>query len=412
MSLKDIYVYKNWLSFTCTSHHKTKRYSVLYTLESVRSSLLSILFYLLSLSLALHHERTHAALLALPTGESEHILWERALVVYDQLSQQQTVIGEASISGSPSHFALLIATPQVPTINYTTTRIWRRLLPYTSLQSTQVKRLKITPYSLLWRALSSPAENAEDEDGKTDVLRSNDTQVHLVESGLHEWLIRRGLTLTPEQALSVKKVYREGFAITALHVKPRHRQKEPKVSETWTSTWVFTHDVQRPYHLHLAPSPLMVPGLTELEEKSDLLEKQRPRLRLVFLSDHTLAYKISEVGISNETKMASELDSGTLAHKWTGVTHTLGRVEVSELNETLNSQNWSFNRRGVLSAFELSTPLGLQQIMGVEVNEESIIAPEVSVEEKIYQLNIPLELSLMIMTALFYFMRSRQQRWN
>ena len=298
---------------------------------------LSKLPYVFILYITLIGTFAHGALLALPSGESERINWERALVVYDRLSQQQTVIGEVSVSGSPSHFAILLATP-ILTVSYTTTRIWRKMRPYVSHRSKLVKSLKINPYSVILRALRTPPQARDQSEGKIAVLKSSDTQVHLLERDLHAWLIRRGLTLTPEQALSVKKVYREKFVITALHVKPRHQNSKKSPTETWTSSWVFTHEVQHPYYLYLSPTQLNLNGLETSMRTSEEEHKKRSSLKLSFLSDQSLAYQILPVGISPSE---SWLDKHQL-DEWSGLLSTLGRVEISELNQTLSAQNLEF----------------------------------------------------------------------
>ena len=90
-----------------------------------------------------------AALLVLPHGVQQRLLWERALIVYDRLSRQQTVIAEVAVSGAPRHFAILVCTPPSATIDYTTTRIWRYLRRHLKRRVITKSKLSLEPYSLL-----------------------------------------------------------------------------------------------------------------------------------------------------------------------------------------------------------------------------------------------------------------------
>jgi hypothetical protein len=332
----------------------------------------------------------HAALLVLPSGEQHHIVWERVLVVYDSLSMQQTVIGESAVSGSPSQFAILIATPKVAMINYTTTRIWRKLGRYIKQKEFKTRTLSFSIYSWLWKMLKSPNQVVQNVTDKVDVLKSKDTQVHIRESALHEWLITRGLSLTPEQALSIKKVYNSGLAVTVLHVKPRAQKRQVPIHETWTSTWIFSHEVDEPHYLSLFQTPL---GFRE--EVSQTSDNQ---LKLYFISDQTLAYSIN-----SENKEETYTEDACMQ----GVAEVLSRVEINELNYALNAQNWSFNRRGILSAFELTAPLSIQRIRGRRVDRSKIQPRPTKIVPQVYLLAIPVELGLILLYFGLLFIRKR-----
>ena len=358
--------------------------------------------------------RAEAALIALPSGEAHSLLWERVLVVYDSLSKQQTVIGESAISGSPSQFAILIATPKTAVINYTTTRIWRKLSQYIKVPSRKTRALDLSVYSWLWTHFGFQTENTHKRSDKIDVLKSRDTQVHIQERALHEWLISRGLSLSPEQALSIKNVYQSGFSVTALHVRPRRSNKEVLADETWTSTWIFSHEVDEPYYVSILPSEsgLLNSKRTQLHRhdlsnktshhsKPDFTSEQsqgrgptQSQLRLSFISDQTLRPYHQSISETEEEVIR-------------GITKTLSRIQLKTLNQSLNAQNWSFNRRGVLSHFKLISPLGVQQIRAVVTDEKQIIMPKPQLKIQKYKLAMPLEFLLMAMLALIYILKKK-----
>ena len=394
-----------------------------------------ILMGLSSLSILCWSFSAQAVLLALPSGEKQSLLWERSLIVYDSLSKQQTVIAEAAISGSPSKFAILIATPKVALIDYTTTRIWKRLRPYIRQKEAKVRSLKFKFYSFLWRYFEQSNQRERSEKKLIDVFKSRDTQIHIQERALHEWLIRRGLVLTPEQALSVKKAYREGFVITALLVKPPPRNKSQDVQETWTSTWLFSHEVKEPFYISLFPSRLKMKEVTHTKDltitnsnvkwdsqihvqenkggshsekiNQDSLNLPRDlqgintKLKLAYLSDRPLRYEVDAM-MSGPRKLI-EAPSKVL-----GQIRNLSRLEISELNNSLNSQNWSFNRQGVLSSYELASSHGLSKIYGVEVEQNQVTPLPIKKVEQTYLLAIPFELlALLSSLILRIFIRNK-----
>lgn len=372
-------------------------------------------FHLCLILIFFHNVRTtEAALVALPSGEAHSLLWERVLVVYDSLSKQQTVIGESSIVGSPSQFAILIATPKNAVINYTTTRIWRKLSQYIKVPIKRTRALDLSIYSWIWKHFGFQENDVKQNSDKVDVLKSRDTQVHIQERALHEWLISRGLSLSPKQALSIKHVYQQGFSVTALHVRPRHKRNVALADETWTSTWIFSHEVDEPYYLSLWPSesnllsfdlfhlPKQTKQFTSSSgnnSKSDnkiqsLQTADKSQLKLTFISDQTL--RPQHQGISE-----------TMEERIRGTTKTLSRIQLKALNQSLNAQNWSFNRRGVLSHFILDPPLGLQQIRAVVADEKQIIEPKPQIKIQKYKLALPVEFLISFLMALSLFLKKK-----
>ena len=366
--------------------------------KHLNQGLIYLLACLISVGSVFYSSSTEAALLALPSGESESLIWERALIVYDRLSEQQTVIGEVSITGSPSHFAILIATPQVAVIDYTTTRIWRKLKPYIQQKTTKTRRLQVTPYSAIWQLFKPNVTKSSRIQQKIDVLKSTDTQIHTKERALHEWLIRRGLSLTPEQALSIKKVYRDGLTLTTLHVKPRRRRDDVIIEQTWTSTWVFTHEVRDPHYLYLAPTSLALnTNQSAGHDHRENDEEPRARLKLSFISDQALIHQFDSSLNSPRQRINTKRATGPLQ----GVMKILSRLEISELNHALSTENWSFNRRGILTSFELEPPHGIQKIRGEEVESREIKPLDTLVKERLYVLSIPIELALLFFYIIY-----------
>ena len=51
---------------------------------------------------------SHAFLLITPAHTHHNLLWERVLIVFDPMTDQQTTITQVAISGSPKSFAILI----------------------------------------------------------------------------------------------------------------------------------------------------------------------------------------------------------------------------------------------------------------------------------------------------------------
>ena len=355
---------------------------------SSQSRILTVTFIWL-ISILIFKPQVEAALLALPSGEMHHMIWERVLVVYDSLSEQQTVIGEAAITGSPSQFAILTATPKAAIVNYTTTRIWKRLRPYINQKVLKKRVLSFAVYSWIWHLIKSPVNPQPDIQKNVDVLKSRDTQVHIQERALHEWLISRGLSLTPEQALSIKKVYEQGLAVTALYVKPPHGKLKDQIQETWTSTWVFSHEVNEPRYLSLFPTPL------RLSTEKIALSSQ---LKLTFISDQPVIYAVDKWNREKESR----------EHQVVGVQKVLSRVEIGELNRSLSTQNWSFNRRGVLNMYELTAPNSLARIKGYAADKNQVRPLPPKIVPQNYVLALPIELTLLLLYVLGVIIRIKR----
>lgn len=335
-----------------------------------------------------------AALLVLPPGEKSALLWERALVVYDQLSLQQTVIAEVAVKGSPRHFAILTTTPSVASIDYTTTRIWRYVNRHLQPKKLTSHRLDIQFESLLWDRWRRGATQRQAPQFKTDVIRSYNTQIHIQERALHEWLVNRGLSLRPEQALSVKQAYQSGASIVALWVRSTREGGEDvaQVSETWTSTWIFTHEVSAPYYPALFPQSLE----SRFGEKRALQgrEEDETNLTVSFLTDKPLV----------------RLTSGHTLHE-PPIHAELTRREVSSLNDTLGVHQWSYKRRGILSVFDFSPLEGMHTIEAVSEANAILNRPQTITEAKAHVLKIPIELLLFLFVLGFFAWRAKRSRW-
>ena len=338
---------------------------------------------------SMNGKQAHAALLVLPHGIKQQLIWERALVVYDRISRQQTVIAEVAVTGSPKHFAILVATPPMVTVDYTTTRIWRYLKRHVKRRVITRSKLSLEPYSWLLSSWRHHPERVKSTSLSKDVLKSRDTQTHMQERALHEWLIRRGLALNPEQALSIKQVYQNGHIVTALWVKPpRDRQGDSRdVDQTWTSTWIFTHEVDYPHYLSLSPQRLeQVYGGGQESTPTHLTPTT---LKLSFIAEAQLKLSCRPSFPDSFTS-----DQDMILPQ---MSKLLERLEISELNSALTASSWSYKRGGVLSTFELSPPQGLITVEGQVDENSDFITPPIDHRERLHQLSIPLELVALVL---------------
>ena len=338
-------------------------------------------------------KQAHAALLILPHGIKQRLIWERALVVYDRISRQQTVIAEVAVTGSPKHFAILVATPPMVTVDYTTTRIWRYLKRHVKRRIITRSKLSLEPYSWLLSSWRHHPERVKSTSLSKDVLKSRDTQTHVQERALHEWLIRRGLALNPKQALSIKQVYQNGHIITALWIRPpRDRKGDSRdVDQTWTSTWIFTHEVDFPHYLSLFPQRLerVYGGGQDMT----LVQSPPTTLKLSFIAEAQL-----ELNCRPSFPDSFTSDQDMILPQ---MSKLLERLEISELNSALTASSWSYKRGGVLSTFELSPPQGLITVEGRVDENNDFITPPVDHRERLHQLSIPLELAALILWILW-----------
>lgn len=343
-----------------------------------------------------------AALLVLPHGVQQRLLWERALIVYDRLSRQQTVIAEVAVSGSPRHFAILVCTPPSATIDYTTTRIWRYLRRHLKRRVITKSKLSLEPYSLLLNSWRREEERSKAHHLDYDVFKSTDTQVHAQERALHEWIIQKGLTLTPAQALSIKRVYQSGEWITALWVKPRLRDRSGQsqsLKQTWTSTWIFTHEVDYPQYVSLFPPAIsdVYGGAHEARTQSASAD-----LKLSLIAE-------SPFSITLQDPLRAERFKLPTPHHPTQ-SKALERLEVNELSGALITSPWSYKRGGVLSHFALKAPQGLKKIKGASDDNGRLITPPAEYKERLHVLSIPIELVLIALAIIGrMFIRSRRK---
>lgn len=372
----------------CTEYYVANTPGRLWKLRGALTTVCvsALIFCLIS---ARESRESSAALLILPSGEREELLWERSLIVYDQLSHQQTTIAEVSVTHAPPQFAILIATPRTVAIEYTTTRIWHYLKRHLKRRVISSSSLSFDLYSLFAESFTPPQKDHPHVRPKVGVFKSNDTQIHLEEMALHEWLIQRGLSLTPEQALSIRQTYLNGYVVTALWVKPQRRSSPSNnpLSETWTSTWIFTHDAERPHY-----TSLYAQGSQQLygghKERS---HPQNSRaLKLYFLLE-------SQISLFEDPK----LERHDKRRYTPLLSKQLGRFEVGELNSALITSGWSYRRGGVLTAFELNAPDGLVTLNGQLDVDSPLITPPAERRERVHMLRIPLELIILSLIIAF-----------
>jgi hypothetical protein len=369
----------------------------------------SSIHLLISLIISLHFSNAFAFLLALPPGEISVPLRERALVTYDPLSETQTVITQVAIEGSPSSFGILILIPSTSLkVTYTTTSIWRALKPFTHSKEFWHRTLKMDTYSWLHHIFLSERSPRFNDENSKEVLRSTATESHSSEAEMHQWLLGRGLSLTPNEALAVKEAYRAGQSILTLWVKRRRGDALPAspskdvtrpsaLKEIWTSTWIYTTSTKRPYYLSLAPR--------SIHPRLDLL----PRRYSFEINILTEGFSQARWRPKRERLFEKgDLDSHSLkGHTPTSILpfahyRSISRREVNTLNAKLRSTFWSLKRSGILTHYVIDpqegmSPLDFQMTDILPKSSSSKI-----IREQVHKIDVPIEGILSLLYGLWW----------
>ena len=336
-------------------------------------------------------------LLALPPGVEHTKLWERALIVFDPLTKSQTSISQVSVTGAVKSFAVLVPTSNDTEITYTTTSIWRKLQSHTTPKTRSRRTLKLEPYSWFIRQLIPTIFDPPTLPHKRDVLRSKSTTIHLTEDELHVWILKKGLTLTASQSLSVKEIYESGSKVATLWVKSKRKrtiQKEPLADETWTSTWIMTKDTSDPSYRLVNPTPIH-PKLNT-HSRSGIL-------KIYLLTEWPSTTEIQRV--SSYENSGNPIDAQSRPKPWLQPleTYSISRAQVNQLNAKLRSTMWNFKRKGVLSYFEGRAPQGVNNLY-FKRNDmmNDLTLSNVITEERVHRFSFPLEVILILLYGLWW----------
>lgn len=338
------------------------------------------LFYMSSMS--------HAFLLVTPAHTYHNLLWERVLIVFDPMTEQQTTITQIAISGSPKSFAILIPVRKEVDIHYTTTSIWRALEQQMKISQTHRREIKIYPYSWLFKHLIPNIGHTRKDSFKRNVLRSKDTLIHAKEIELHQWLLSRGLLLNTSSALSVKKVYQQGKVIACLWVTPptyktSANKAHQRIQNTLSSTWIFTMPTHEPFYDTLYPSSLAIDSVSKTTTS---------KLELTLLNEWKAQIEWNQERSSQ----------GVLSYYQANLFKTIDRFHVNRLNNKLRSTQWSFRRSGLLSKFEMKAPQGYQTLY-FKPQKKYEATRKKTVKIKRHDFYISIELGLLILWVLWWF---------
>ena len=288
--------------------------------------------------------QAHAFLLITPAHTYHRLLWEKVLIVFDPMIEQQTAVTQVAISGSPSSFAILIPVRKSSEIHYTTTSIWRALERQMNTFQNYQREIKIYPYSWVLRHLIPGIGQEINKSFKRDVLRSKNTLIHDSELELHQWLLSKGLLLNTDNALSVKKVYQQGKVIACLWITPsayqtsKQKNGSSAAQHTLSSSWIITSPTHEPFYETLFPSSL------------------DPTM-----STYRLSTKV-DLTLLTEWKSQMEWDHSDLGIQQAHKLKNIDRFRVQQLNQKLRSTRWSFNRSGVLSQFNIQAHTGYRTL--------------------------------------------------
>ncbi|MBM4291566.1 MAG: DUF2330 domain-containing protein [Deltaproteobacteria bacterium] len=345
-----------------------------------------------------------AFLLALAPGEEATPLWERALVVFDPLSESQTVVAQAAVRGAPSSFAALVPVPKGVEIGYTTTSIWRELNAQVGARVVYEQRLSLRPFFWVARALSERRGGARARAPQPGVWRSKHTGIYATESALHEWLISKGLTLSAPTMTTLKDIYAQGLSVAALWVKPNPGPDDLH-EETWTSTWVISAPSTAPHYWVARPrAPHALLDLGEAPTALTLIMLTEWPTRLAKSgSRRALSWDALDAG--GGALGAEALEGGrVVAYK------EVSREDVARLNDKLRGAPWSFRRGGGLTRFEASPAAGVWRASFERSLEPPRVEAAAEVRERAHELAVPLEPALLALYGLWWLWFRYAQR--
>ena len=270
----------------------------------------------------------------------------------------------------------------VTEIHYTTTSIWnsiQKMIPQRELYS---RHLKIQWSSLLVDAFIPKIGRPHHAQSKRSILKAKATDIHKNEDDLYRWILSKGLSLHPNQALAIKRAYQHGHVLFSIWVVPPKEHSQS--SSTWTSTWVVHHQASTPHLWTLnavqihpllsSPSPTFPIEVTFLTEWPALIDLNDPS------------------SIHNSLSPSTETKSAFSASKSPLFSVELSRQQVNRLNATLRSTYWGFKRGGMMTHFRFSSLSDLHQFSFKPTSSRNEIKPKPVYKKQVHHVVVPIEI--------------------
>ena len=165
-----------------------------------------------------------AAVVAPPPGQEVVIISEHVLLVYDPLTESQTIVVQHIFEGTSTPFGLLLPTPKPARVSLPSERLQSairgRLHPRGRVRRTLDIEL------VTWVGGCALREVGDDSTGRGEAKappapHAAASTLGAAPEPLHDWLLDNGFTVSPAQAAWLGRLRASGWSVVGVVVTPR-----------------------------------------------------------------------------------------------------------------------------------------------------------------------------------------------
>ncbi len=334
-----------------------------------------LLALLLSLS-------ARAAVVAPSPGQPARLRSEEALIVFDPLTSQQTVVVQHTFDGTTAPFGLLLATPEAARVQIVPERLQEAVDDFLHPSAKTIRTLDLEFHSwiggLLVREVGDPPSEGDESPGRVPPARGEAVLLGSAPEPVHDWILANGFTLAPAQAAWLADLRAKGWSVTGVVVQPPKSAAPPPSLRG--PVLALTHAAEAPVFAAGMP-PFAVTGSGGVD---------LPPVEVAVLTE----WAVSLAAESPPEPYFADTLSGR------DVNRLGGRAGVP----------WAFRRDGTLTAFRLERPPGAGILQFVRSEARAAIRPDPVPREKVHRFRVPIELpALACVLVAVLWARSRRR---
>jgi hypothetical protein len=323
-----------------------------------------------------------AAVVAPSPGQQVRLRAEEALIVFDPLTSQQTVVVQHTFDGTTTPFGLLLATPDAARVQVVPERLKEAVDDILHPSAKSIRTLDIELHSwiggLLVREVGDPPPEGDESPGRAPPARGEAVALGSAPEPVHDWVLANGFTLAPAQAAWLAEMRDKGWSVTGVVVQPPKSAAPPPTLRG--PVLALTHPAEAPVFAAGMPPFAVLPGG---------------------------GAALPPVDVAVLTEWAVSLATESPPEPYFADTLT-GR-EVNRLGGRAGLP-WAFRRDGTLTAFRLDRPPGPGILQFARAEPRAAIRPEPVPREKIHRFRVPIEVPVLVLALVgVLWVRSRRR---
>ncbi len=325
-----------------------------------------------------------AAVVAPPPGQEVVVISEHVLLVYDPLTQSQTIVLQHIFEGTSTPFGLLIPTPKPARVSLPSERLRKairgRLHPRGRVRRTLDIEL------VTWVGGCALREVGDDPAGggkakAPPAPKADASTLGAAPEPLHDWLLDNGFTVSPAQAAWLARLRANGWSVVGVVVTPRPVGLAPPPTLRGPVI-AITHEADGPGYAAAHP-PFAL----------DRAGSDGPPLEVAVLTEWAVSV---EAPVVPQPFFAARITDR----------------DVARIGAEAGGLPWAFRRTGTLTAFDVKRPDTEDGLLRFgRAHPRSTIKPAPTPRLRAHHFRVPVELFLaLIAGAVWWWMRFGRRR--